>query len=111
MSRSIKSLLFSTLLLTLVFLFTQDAAAMAIRSRPLVGTVQAFDEQTRELVFMEEGVSRASDFVVTRRTQYLLDWSSVHASDLKPGTKATVYYRKPLFGKPFITKVTWQKAK
>lgn len=97
-----------SVLLVVSALFTAwPAAAHTTRSRPASGVVESLDSATRTMVFTPATGKAPSQLVITRQTKFIHDWQFASASEVKPGTKAVIYYRTPFFGKPFITKVVW----
>ncbi len=99
------------MLLVVSALFTAwPAAAHTTRSRPASGVVESLDTSTRTMVFTPATGKAPSQLVITRQTKFIHDWHFALASEMKPGTKAVIYYRVPFFGKPFVTKIVWNNG-
>ena len=97
-----------SVLLVVSALFTaRPAAAHTVRSRPASGVIESLDSGTRTVQFTPATGHAPRQLVLTRQTRFIHDWKFASASEVKPGTKAVIYYRTPFFGKPFITKVVW----
>ena len=99
--------IFGALVLTTVLLTGTSASARPPRARPVEATVESINLETRTLTIASAKSKAPSDLALTWQTKFLHNWKFAAASQLKPGTRATVYYRTPLFGKPFVTKVVW----
>jgi hypothetical protein len=97
-------------LAALLITLTLPAAAHTTRSRPASGVVESLDSATRTMVFTPATGKAPSQFVITRQTKFIHDWQFTAAGEVKPGTKAVIYYRTPFFGKPFVTKVVWSNG-
>ena len=89
------------------FLTVSDTFARPPRSRPLSATVESVSLEARTLTITPAKDKGPSDLALTRQTKFLHNWKFAAADELKPGTRATVYYRTPFFGKPFVTKIVW----
>lgn len=77
------------------------------RSSRLDATVESINPQTRILVIRPAKKKGPSLLALTKETKFLRNWKFVTVNDLKSGSRVVVYYRSPLFGKPFVTKVVW----
>ena len=95
------------MLLTVVFFSASDASAHTTRSRPVEATVESVSLDNRTLTIAPAKGKGPSVLALTRQTKFLHNWKFAPASELKPGKHATVYYRTPFFGKPFVTKIVW----
>jgi len=95
------------LLAALLMALAWPAAAHTVRSRPASGVIESLDSDTRTVLFKPATGHAPTRLVVTRQTKFIHDWQFTSAGEVKPGTKAVIYYRTPFFGKPFITKVVW----
>jgi len=107
MKISMKAIRFGPVLLGLVFFLAITASARTVRSRPASGTVEALDTQARTVKISPTSDKAPTELALTRQTKFVHDWHCALASELKPGTRAVVYYRTPFFGRPFVTKVVW----
>jgi hypothetical protein len=83
------------------------AAAHTVRSRPASGTIETLDVGARTVKFSPTSDKAPTELALTRQTIFIHNWHFVPASELKPGTLVVVYYRTPLIGRPFVTKVVW----
>jgi hypothetical protein len=100
-----------TVLLVVSALFAAwPAAAHTTLSRSASGVVESLDASTRTLLFTPAKGQVPRQLVVTRQTKFIHDWQFASAGEVKPGTKAVIYYRVPFFGKPFVTKVVWSNG-
>ncbi|ODU23824.1 MAG: hypothetical protein ABS95_03040 [Verrucomicrobia bacterium SCN 57-15] len=98
---------FRALLVAAALIGTTDAFAHTTRSRPVEATVEAVSLENRMLTIAPARGKAPSILALTRQTKFLHNWKFAPADELKPGTRATVYYRTPFFGKPFVTKIVW----
>ena len=103
MKTKVKSLWLAMLMMALAW----PAAAHTVLSRPASGVIESLDSGTRAVRFTPTTGHAPRQLVVTRQTKFIHDWQFASAGEVKPGTKAVIYYRTPFFGKPFITKVVW----
>lgn len=99
--------IFGAMLFAAVALTTSSALAHTSRSRPVEAAVEAINLEDRTLTIAPIKGKGPSNLALTRQTEFLHNWKFAPASELKPGTHATVYYRTPFFGKPFVTKIVW----
>ena len=107
MTPSTASGLIGAVLLAAAMFAGMPAAAHTVRSRPSIGTVVRLDAATHTVRFSPTTCNAPTELVLTRQTKFVHDWHFVPASELKPSTRAVVYYRTPFFGRPFVTKVVW----
>lgn len=98
---------FGVTLLAAVIFTASNAAAHTPRSRPVEATVESVNLENRTLTIAPAKGKGPSNLVLTRQTKFIHNWKFAPKSELKPGTHATVYYRTPFFGKPFVTKIVW----
>lgn len=98
------------LLAALLMALAWPAAAHTVLSRPASGVIESLDYGTRTVRFTPATGHAPTQLVVTRQTKFIHDWQFTSAGEVKPGTKAVIYYRTPFFGKPFITKVVWSNG-
>lgn len=101
----------SALLLTATLLSTPNAEARPPRAREAVAVIQTinYDKRTLSLDYPQGRGPR--ELVWNSDTKFLHDWKFVPATELKDGTRATVYHRLPFFGKPFVTQVVWTNGR
>lgn len=94
-------------MLTLGIATALPAAAHTVRSHPASGTIVTLDVGTRKIKFAPEREKAPVELALTSRTSFVRDWHSVPVSELRHHERVIVYYRKPFFGQPFVTKVLW----
>jgi hypothetical protein len=92
---------------TLLCLSSADSWARPPRARELCGVIEAIDPQTHALTIQSPKRDQPLTVVWKRDTKFIHDWQFTDSAGLKKGLRACVYYRSPLFGKPFVTKVVW----
>lgn len=97
--------IFGVMLFTAVCFSAVNVSARPPRSRPVEATVESVNLADRTLTITP--AKGPSLLALTRQTKFLHNWKFTTADELKPGTRATVYYRTPFFGKPFVTKIVW----
>lgn len=97
----------SVALVAAALLITSDAFARPPRSRPLAATIESVSLETRTLTITPAKGKGPSALALTKQTKFIHNWEFAPASELKTGAHATVYYRRPFFGKPFVTKIVW----
>lgn len=102
-----KSGLIGAVVLAASMIAARPAAAHTVRSRPAPGTIETLDTVARTVRLLPTRGKAPTELVLTRQTKFIHDWRFATASELKPGTRAVVYYRSPFFGRPFATKVVW----
>lgn len=88
-----------------------DSWARPPRARELCGVIQAIDPQTHTLTVQSPKRDQPLAVVWKRNTKFIHDWKFTESAALKEGLRACVYYRSPIFGKPFVTKVVWENGK
>ena len=98
---------FSVLVLMAAFLTAQTAEARPPRARQVVAVVQTINSDKRTLSLIYPQGRGPRELIWNSATKFLRDWKFVPASELKDGTRATVYYHSPFFGKPFVAKIVW----
>jgi hypothetical protein len=84
-----------------------DTWARAPRARELCGVIQAIDPQTHTLIIESPQRDKPLTVVLKQETEFIKDWKFTESGSLREGQRACVYYRSPLFGKPFVTKIVW----
>ena len=86
---------------------TTMVSADTVRSRPACGVVESLDVAARTVRFAPGNGEAPTELALTSRTKFVHNWHFAPAEELKNGTRAVVHYRRPLFGRPFVTKVVW----
>ncbi len=99
-----------TLLLSMCCFAGTSASARTIRAREVHVVVQSIDRRAKTLTLMYDQGHGQRKLIWNADTKFLCDWRCVSSDELKEGARATIYYRSPLFGKPFATKVVWSIA-
>lgn len=103
-SSSLKAALAATALLCLS---SADTWARPPRARELCGVIQAIDVQSHTVTVQSPQRDQPLTVVWKRDTKFIHNWKFTESATLKEGLRACVYYRSPIFGKPFVTKVVW----
>ena len=103
-SSSLKTALAAT---ALICLSSADTWARPPRARELCGVIQDIDAQTHTLTVQSPKRDQPLTVIWKRDTRFIKNWKFTDSASLKVGLQACVYYRSPLFGKPFVTKVVW----
>ncbi len=96
-----------SVLLLVVALTTSNVEAHAPRAREAFAIIQTINYDKRILSLNYPQDRGPQELAWNSATKFLRDWKFVPAAELKNGTRVTVYYRSPFFGKPFVTKVVW----
>jgi hypothetical protein len=86
------------------------AAARALRGRSISGIVQKTNAPTREAEIVRSDTGTPLSFVWISRTIFVANAEVVNAAILEPGAKVEVIYHQPVFGRPFVTRVTLLSA-
>lgn len=84
-----------------------DSWARPPRARELCGVIQAIDPQTHTLTIESPKRDKPLTVVLKRETKFIRNWKFTEQDSLSEGHRACIYYRSPLFGRPFVTKVVW----
>lgn len=100
-------LTFRFILFALLLIFAAAAPSFAhtVRSRELCGTIASIDASNRTLEVRAERSGKIVNLVLPPRALVLLDWKRAGSAALAGSSRACVFYRSPLFGKPFVSKV------
>lgn len=104
---SLKAVLAATALLCLS---SADSWAKPPRARELCGVIQTINPHSRTLTIQSPKRDQPFTFAVKDYTRFIKNWKFTDSGSLKEGQRACVYYRSPLFGKPFVTKVVWTQT-
>lgn len=102
-----KIIRFGPALLGLVLFSATAANAHTVRSRPAFGVIERLDMASRTVQFTAKHSKAPTELALTSHTKFIHNWHFAPADELKDGTRAVVYYRTPLFGRPFVMKVVW----
>lgn len=101
-------LLFSIFFLGLFFLTAPNSWARQTSSRLAEGVIEKVDQETHTLTIKSLEDSKIQVFVWNDRTKFLKNNKLTDPAALKVGTIVDYWYRAPLFGEQFVTKVTWE---
>ena len=86
------------------------ATARNPTGRRISGIVQKTNHQVREAeILLTDRVGTLS-FVWNTRTEFVANMQLVNSTILKQGAKVEVRYHRPLFGRPFVSRVTLLSA-
>lgn len=91
--------------LLLINLATAGSFGHTVRSRELCGTIASIDASNGTVEVKSERSSEIVGLAVRDRTVILKDWKRVETAVVEGGRRACVFYRSPIFGKPFISKI------
>lgn len=95
------------MLSALCFATTTTSWARPPRAREACGVLKSIDRDARTLALVPEKGHRPLVVVWKTDTEFVKNQKFESADALKEGARACVYYRSPLFGKRFVTKVVW----
>lgn len=110
MRTSCKAQLFTVAFLVAASGLVIPADAHTVRSRPTSGIVEALDVHTRTVKFLPVNGQASRELALTCQTKFIQNQHFAPTNDLMVGTSAVFYYRRPFFGRPFVTKVVWVKS-
>ena len=88
-------------------LSSADSWARPPRARELCGVVASIDREAHTLTVVLESKGHPLNVVWKRDTRFIHNRKFADSGSLKEGLRACIYYRSPLFEKPFVTKVVW----
>ena len=91
-------------------LCTANAWALPPLTRRVPGIIQSIDHEARTLTVMPDKGKGPVLLIWKNDTLFLYNGQFTNAAALKEGTSAVAYYRAPLFGKAFATKLVWRMA-
>lgn len=91
-----------------LLLTTSEAWARKTSSRLAEGFIQSINHEKQTLVIKSDSESLV--FVWNDWTKFFENGESFKVASLKPGTKVDYWYRAPLFGDHFVTKVAWENS-
>jgi hypothetical protein len=98
------------LLFAIVFLVTPNAEAHSPLAREASAIVQTINHDKRILTLNYPQGRDPQVVTWNSDTEFICDGKTVPATELKEGTRATIFYHSPFFGKPFATKITWSTS-
>lgn len=84
-----------------------NASAHTPHGREAQVVIRYIGPHTRTLTVTFVPDHKLKTLVWNRSTRFMRDGKAASENELKTGTQATIYYRSPFFGKPFITKLAW----
>jgi hypothetical protein len=99
-----------TFLFILCCLASTDAMPHTIQAREVHAVIQAIDLEKKVLTLNYDQAHGPQKMVWNEDTQFLHDEKPGSATELNEGTHVTLFYHSPFFGKPFATKVIWNKT-
>ena len=76
-------------------------------ARELCGVVQEINAPRRLLVLQTAEHPKPLTLAWTRNTLFIKGRKIMDGAQLKAGQSVCVFYQRPFFGKPFMTKVLW----
>ncbi len=79
------------------------------RAQEACGALQVVDRQTHLLTLLPAGHDTPLRLAWKADTSLVRNGQFDTTEALKAGAQVCVYYRRPFFGKPFVTKVVWQE--
>lgn len=82
------------------------AVARPHPGRHIIGIVQNTNVQRREAEMLQTDTGVPLSFVWNNRTTFVANMQVADAAILKRGAKVEVSYHQPLFGRPYVSKVT-----
>lgn len=101
----------SIFLLSVCCFVGNDALGHTVQAREVHAVIQSIDFQKRTLTLTHLQRRGPQKFIWKTATEFLRDRKLVPATELKEGTRVTVYYHSPFFGKPFVTKIVWDSGR
>ncbi len=87
-----------------------ESQARPPRARERQCVVQTIEHNSRTMTLQCGKETGALELVWTKQTTFLQNGKFADAALPKTGQAVTVYYRSPLFGKKFATKVVWKNG-
>lgn len=84
--------------------------ARTCRDQSCCGTIETIDYNARLLRIQRDGDAGPLTLVWNGRTSFVDGTRSVTAAELTRGTRVTVWYRTPFFGKRFATKIVIERG-
>ena len=93
------------LALAVVVCAATPATAKTPRGRRISGIVQKTNWQAREAEILRTDRIGALSFVWNTRTTFVANMQLANSTILKQGARVKVSYHRPLFGRPFVSRV------
>lgn len=88
-------------------MFCSNSQAHTPPVQEVCGIVQEINVPKRFLVLRCAGGAKPLSLVWLRGAIFLKDGKLANSGELTIGQRIFVFYHRPFFGKPFITKVSW----
>ena len=76
-------------------------------AREWCGVIERIDHQAKTLAVRSDKESKTFELMWRDRSQFIRNSKFDSPTTLKEGSKVCVFYRAPIFGKPFATRVIW----
>ena len=92
-------------ILATLTLTSPDSFAHTTRAREFCGTIASIDSSHGIVEVKSERSAKILNVVLGERSHLLKDWKRVDRSAVSDGVRVCVYYRSPLFGKPYVSKI------
>jgi hypothetical protein len=80
--------------------------ALSVKGWHLVGIIQNVNALAREAELLQPGKENPLRFTWDKQTRFVAKQHFVEAAILSSGARVEVVYIQPLFGTPYVTKVT-----
>ena len=96
---------------TFLSLSSVDAWARPPRAREVCGVVERINRKDNELTVVDEKRGASLNVAIKPDTQFIHNGKFANSDELMEGMRVCVFYRSPLIGKPFVTKVVWPNGK
>lgn len=100
------------LILLFACLYPTDALAIRPRSRAAEGIIENIDTRHRTLTIkrLDSDEQEVLTYEWKDYTKFFREDQIVNAEALRAGARINYWYRSPLFGKPFVTRVMWKSS-
>ena len=89
------------------WLASPNAFAITPHAYEMQGVIQTLDCQKRILTLSSPEGRKPQKLIWKSDTLFIRDSIPASIKELKEGSKVTVYYHSPLFGKPIVSKIVW----
>ena len=107
MKKSARAKVAGALVLVVFCLASSKACARPPRAREFCGVLECIDQQNEALTIRPAKGGKPLEVIWKKDTQLIHNWKFDSAASLKDGGKVCLYYRSPIFGRPFATRVVW----
>ena len=99
----------SVLLAAVLFVLAASSpvSARTPPAREWCGVIERINHQAKTLAVRSDKESKTLELIWRDNTRFIRNSKFDSPVALKQGTKVCVFYRAPIFGKPFATKVVW----